>query len=126
MFHDCVSTRILSGLTGITLCMLPSALGAETPAYVLMTHQLPGWAEQLKGQTIIEDVIEGQPDRAVVIERQHQRIMKQIEQDAAAQRTGGYYNNTTTMHQYGAGNQDALLMSNVGGEAVSRSGGRYN
>ena len=122
--RHCTSTRVLSGLAAIALSIAPSAVFAETPSHVAMNHQLPGWAEQLKGQTIIENTMEGQPERTTMVERQHQRIMQQMEQDKAAQRTGGYYNDLTMMHQYGAGNQDVLLMSNSGTEPVSTSGGR--
>ena len=63
-----------------------------------------------------------------MMERQHQRIMEkindQMEHDAAEQRTDGFYNNMNMMHQYGAGNQDILLMSNPGVEPVSTQGGR--
>jgi len=33
------------------------------------------WAQQLKGQTIVEDSIEGRPDRAAMVELQHNRLM---------------------------------------------------
>ena len=42
-----------------------------------MTHQLPGWAEKLKGQTIVEDTMGGKPERSAMVEQQHQRIMEQ-------------------------------------------------
>ena len=54
--------------------------------------------------------MEGTPGRSAMVELQHHRIMQQMQQDAEAQRTGGFYNNMTMMHQYGAGNQDILLM----------------
>ncbi|MGD9729639.1 MAG: multicopper oxidase domain-containing protein, partial [Nitrospiraceae bacterium] len=91
-------------------------------------HELPGWAEQLKGQTIIEDVQEGHVERTAMMEHQHQRVMdkinEQMARDADVQRGEGYFNNINMMHQYGAGNQDILLMSNSGVEPVSTSGGR--
>ena len=59
-----------------------------------------------------------------MVERQHQRVMQQMQHDATVQRNGGYYNDLNMMHQYGAGNQDVLLMSNPGVEPVSTSGGR--
>jgi hypothetical protein len=59
---------------------------------------------------------EGHVERTAMMERQHQRIMEKINEqmvhDAEVQRTGGQYNNVNMMHQYGAGNQDLLLMSN--------------
>ena len=88
-----------------------------------MHHETPAWAEQLKGQTIVEDVQEGHAERTAMMERQHQRIMEQMNEqmthDANLQRTDGFYNNVNMMHQYGAGNQDVLLMSNSGVEPVS-------
>ncbi len=86
--------------------------------------RMPAWAEQLKGQTIVEDVMEGRPERTAMMERQHQRIMNQMAQDAETQRTGGFYNHVNMLHQYGAGNQDVLLMSGSGAEPVVASGGR--
>jgi hypothetical protein len=91
-------------------------------------HNQPAWAEQLKGQTIVEDAKEGHVERTAMMERQHQRIMEKINEqmvhDAEVQRTGGQYNNVNMMHQYGAGNQDLLLMSNSGAEPVSSMGGK--
>jgi FtsP/CotA-like multicopper oxidase with cupredoxin domain len=91
-------------------------------------HNQPAWAEQLKGQTIVEDAKEGHVERTAMMERQHQRIMEKINEqmvhDAEVQRTGGQYNNVNMMHQYGAGNQDILLMSNPSAEPVSIGGGR--
>lgn len=84
----------------------------------------PAWTEQLKGQTIIEDVMEGHPERTAMMERQHQRVMDQMQTDATAQRTGGFFNDVNMMHQYGAGGQDIVLMSQAGGEPVSDMGGR--
>ncbi|MGH7229970.1 MAG: multicopper oxidase domain-containing protein [Nitrospiraceae bacterium] len=89
-----------------------------------MNHPSPDWAEKLKGQTIVEDVMEGHPERTEMVERQHQRFMRQMEQDASAQRTSGFFNDMSMMHQYGAGNQDYLLMSQTGTEPVSNLGGR--
>ena len=34
-----------------------------------------GWVERLKRQTIVEDSIEGNPDRAAKVDRQHERLM---------------------------------------------------
>ena len=97
--------------------------GAPMPAHA-MNHQLADWAEKLKGQTIVEDAIEGHPERTAMVERQHQRIMTQMQQDASAQQTSGMFNNMSMMHQYGAGGQDVLLMSQTGVEPISTQGGR--
>jgi hypothetical protein len=57
---------------------------------------LPGWAEQLKGQTIVENTMEGAPERTAMMERQHHRVMEQMQRDADSQRTDGFYNNANT------------------------------
>jgi FtsP/CotA-like multicopper oxidase with cupredoxin domain len=101
---------------------------AEPTDLHVAAHNQPAWAEQLKGQTIVEDAKEGHVERTAMMERQHQRIMEKINEqmvhDAEVQRTGGQYNNINMMHQYGAGNQDILLMSNPSAEPVSIGGGR--
>jgi hypothetical protein len=102
--------------------------GADTrdaaPHAHVMAYPTAPWAERLKGQTIVEDTLEGRPERAAMVERQHQRIMEQMERDAQAQRTDGFYNTMSMMHQYGAGGQDILLMSRTGDEPVTGLGGR--
>jgi hypothetical protein len=104
---------------------LPLLASAEAPSHVhqVAAQQTPGWVEQLKGQTVIEDAMAGRPDRATLVERQHQRIMFQMEQDAQSQHTGGLYNNMSMMHQYGAGGQDLLLVSDPRNEPVAAQGG---
>src|SRR5690348_2667486 len=89
-----------------------------------MVHRSPEWAEKLKGQTIVEDVMEGHAERTSMVERQHQRVMEQMAKDADVQRTSGLFNNMNMMHQYGAGGQDYLLMSQTGTEPISTLGGR--
>src|SRR5680860_672970 len=93
-----------------------------------MVHQeSPGWAERLKGQTIMEDTKEGRPNRAAMVERQHDRIMLRMENESGAQHTDhtatGFYNTMTNMHQYGAGGQYLLLASDRNVEPVAASGG---
>ncbi|WP_447964703.1 hypothetical protein [Nitrospira sp. Ecomares 2.1] len=93
-----------------------------------MVHQeSPGWAERLKGQTIMEDTQEGRPNRAAMVERQHDRIMLRMENESGAQHADhtatGFYNTMTNMHQYGAGGQDLLLASDRNVEPVAASGG---
>ncbi|HZS10650.1 MAG TPA: multicopper oxidase domain-containing protein, partial [Nitrospirales bacterium] len=89
-----------------------------------MSHQTPAWAEKLKGQTVVEDAMSGRPDRAAQVEMQHQRIMLQMGQDAQAQQTDGMFNNMSMMHQYGAGGQDLLLVSDPRTEPVMGPGGK--
>jgi len=49
-----------------------------------MTHQdTPAWAEKLKGQTIVENAIEGRAERAALVEKQHEKMMQQIEKETA-------------------------------------------
>ena len=67
-----VTTRALSVIAGGALVCLPLAASAESqshaghaqPQQTAMSHQLPSWAEQLKGQTIVEDAISGRPNRS--------------------------------------------------------------
>ncbi|MBA2252645.1 MAG: hypothetical protein H0W13_08080, partial [Nitrospirales bacterium] len=51
---------------------------------------------------IVEDAMEGHPERTSMVERQHQRVMDQMAKDADVQRTSGFFNNMNMMHQYGA------------------------
>ena len=61
------------------------------------------WAEQLKGQTIIEDTMSGKGERAAMVEQQHQRIMEHMTHDPQVQGVNtGMYNTSAMMHQYGA------------------------
>ncbi|MCA9423018.1 MAG: hypothetical protein KC592_18505, partial [Nitrospira sp.] len=93
-----------------------------------MVHQeSPGWAERLKGQTIMEDTKEGRPERAAMVERQHDRVMLRMQRESGdsshAEHSSGFYNTMSNMHQYGAGGQDLLLASDRNVEPVSASGG---
>ena len=74
----CVPTRLLGAMATVALLSAPLA-SAETSSHqaqasspqLATNHQLPGWAEQLKGQTIIEDTMAGKSDRAAMVEQQH-------------------------------------------------------
>src|SRR6266571_2126972 len=60
------------------------------------------WAQKLKGQTIVENTIEGRPERAAMVEMQHNRLMEQMArqaQDGKGSNTG-LFNGMSTMHQY--------------------------
>ena len=46
-----------------------------------MTSKSPGWAEKLKGQTIVEDAMEGRAERAALVEQQHERMMQQMQKE---------------------------------------------
>ena len=54
---------------------------------------MPGWTQQLKGQTVVENAIEGRAGNAEQMEMQHHRLMQKLEQqaqeDAKAQQTSG-------------------------------------
>lgn len=123
-YHRHACMRVLSGLAAVALLAVPLAVTAETPSHVAMNHQLPGWAEQLKGQTIVEDTMSGMPNRSAMVEQQHQRIMDQLYKDPQAQAVNtGMFNTSAMMHQYGAGGQDMLLMSDPRVEPVAMTGG---
>ena len=121
--------KLLLGVMLPSVCVGAFQVASAAPPEVhTAVHNQPAWAEQLKGQTIIEDAQEGHVERTAMMERQHQRIMEKINEqlahDAEVQRTGGQYNNVNMLHQYGAGNQDLLLMSNSAAEPVSSRGGK--
>ena len=126
-----VFTRMLGAIAAIVLIGVPLA-SAENPSqagqtssqHVAMNHQLPGWAEKLKGQTIVEDAMGGKPERSAMVEQQHQRIMDHMAQDPQMQGVNtGMYNTSSMMHQYGAGGQDMLLVSDPRVEPVAQTGG---
>src|SRR6184192_583456 len=82
------------------------------------------WAQKLKGQTIVENAIEGRPNRAAMVEMQHNRLMEQMArqaQDGQGSNTG-LFNGMSTMHQYDG--QGYLLASQSAAEPVATSGGR--
>jgi hypothetical protein len=102
----------------------PSHAGHATPV------AMPGWAQQLKGQTVVENAIEGRADNAQKMEMQHHRLMEKLElqaqKDAKAQQTSGAFNNMSMMHQYmGQDGSSFLLMTDSNkGEPVLTSGGK--
>lgn len=85
------------------------------------------WVERLKGQTVVEDAIEGRSDRAAKVDWQHQRMMNrmghQMQGDMKKATPEGSYNHTAMLHQYGAGGQDYLLASDLDAEPVSTKSG---
>ena len=119
-----VPTRMLGAMSALALLGVSLASAESASQHVTMNHQLPGWAEKLKGQTIVEDTMSGNPGRSAMVEQQHQRIMDQMAKDPQVQGTNtGMYNTSTMMHQYGAGGQDMLLVSDPRVEPVSLTGG---
>src|SRR5215510_8184972 len=91
---------------------------------------LPGWTQQLKGQTVVENAIEGRAGNAAKMEMQHHRMMQKLEQqaqqDAKTQQTSGAFNNMSMMHQYmGQDGSSFLLMTDASkGEPVLSNGGK--
>ncbi|HNA85174.1 MAG TPA: hypothetical protein PKX75_13480, partial [Nitrospira sp.] len=102
-----VTSRALSVIAGGALVCLPLAASAESqlhadhavPQQTAMSHQLPSWAEKLKGQTIVEDAMAGKPERSAMVEQQHQRVMEHLTNDPQAQAVNtGMFNTQTMMH----------------------------
>ncbi len=75
-----------------------------------MNSSSPGWAEKLKGQTIVEDAMEGRAERAALVEEQHHRMMQQMqkEMDHPGSETGAF-NSMSMIQQYGGGPANGLL-----------------
>ncbi len=139
MSHRKVSSncllRSLGFMAAVALFCLPQAASAESPTpqsgqtmgpQTAMVYQTPAWAERLKGQTVVENAIEGRPERAALVERQHQRLMEQMQKEMSHQTrgSGGLFSRTAMMHQYGAGGQDYLLASDPEVEPVAQRAGR--
>ena len=117
-------TCTLGVLAAAALLWAPLASAEDASSHGAMTHQLPAWAEQLKGQTIVEDTMSGKGERAAMVEQQHQRIMEHMAHDPQVQGVNtGMYNTSAMMHQYGAGGQDMLLVSDPRVEPVAMTGG---
>ena len=120
---------LLGALGGAFLLGTPSMGWAEDPSAsihpVAMSQENKGWAEKLKGQTIVENSVEGRAERAALVELQHQRLMKQMQKEMGHEEpNSGAYNSMSMMHQYGAGPANGLLASTTGVEPVSGRGGR--
>lgn len=104
--------------------------GDHSPSGHATPVAMPGWTQQLKGQTIVENAIEGRADNAQKMEQQHHRLMEKLERqaqtDATGQRTSGMFNDMSMMHQYmGQDGSSFLLMTDSGkGEPVLTTGGK--
>jgi hypothetical protein len=79
-------TCTLGVMAAAALLWAPLASAADASSHATMNHQLPAWAEQLKGQTIIEDTMSGKGDRAAMVEQQHQRVMEHMSHDPPIRR----------------------------------------
>ena len=99
---------LLALIGGATFWAIPSFVGAEngSPPHVHqtgMTHQeSSGWQEQLKGQTRVEDALEGRAGLSEKIEVQHHRIMRRLEEQAQqvaqVQANSGVFNNVSMIN----------------------------
>ena len=131
-----LARNALGLLAVVLVCGLlasPAVLAADASEEVDRQHatpvSLPGWTQVLKGQTIVEEAIEGMPGRSAKVELQHHRLMRrmeqQMQQDAQAQVTSGGYNAMSMMHQYmGQDGASWLLVSDNVTEPVAANGGR--
>ncbi|MER3423579.1 MAG: hypothetical protein C4293_10435, partial [Nitrospiraceae bacterium] len=132
-----VSRGLQAALLASSLMASPLLFAAGPPDSGQQSHpghassvSMPGWTQTLKGQTVVEDAIEGRADRSEKIELQHHRLMRRLEEqaqkDAQAQQTSGAFNNMSMMHQYmGQDGSSFLLATDPGkGEPVLTSGGR--
>lgn len=102
----------------------PASSSAMVHKTAMSDKNLPGWAERLKGQTITENAMEGQAERAALVEMQHNRLMDQMMKGMQHQDQSGAFNSMSMMHQYGAGPANGLLASDANVEPVSTKGGR--
>lgn len=131
-----MATSLHAALLAGSLLGMPALSGAESDASGHLGHQghastvsMPGWTQALKGQTIVEESLEGRDGRSEKVELQHHRLMRQMDQqmagDAQAQWTSGGYNGMSMMHQYmGQDGSSFLLMSDNKTEPVGTSGGK--
>ncbi|WNM56532.1 multicopper oxidase domain-containing protein [Candidatus Nitrospira allomarina] len=119
----------LALMGGAAFWATPTFVSAEnaSPSHAHQTGmpaQSPGWAEQLKGQTIVEDAMEGRAERAALVEQQHQRMMEQMQKDMEHKGADtGAFDSMSMIHQYGGGPANGLLASTPGVEPVSMKGG---
>ena len=134
MFHFNRSNTIVPACLGVlgifagALLIPISGVMAQMPdsgavvQHTAMNQPPPGWAERLKGQTIIENSMEGRAERSALVERQHERMMQQMETEMSHESNSGGYNSMSMIHQYGAGKGNYLLSSDGDIEPVAMSG----
>ena len=132
-----VAVGLQTVLLASSLVALPGAFAAGSAEKGQHVHAVPvagpaagiNWQEALKGQTRVEEAIEGRAGRSEVVEMQHNRLMRKLDeqmaQDAQAHQTSGMFNGMSTMHQYmGQDGSSFLLMSDNKAEPVSMAGGK--
>ncbi|WP_447976964.1 hypothetical protein [Candidatus Nitrospira bockiana] len=131
-----VATPVARGLQAAVLAgslaawpVLAAGPGDQSHQGHATPTSMPGWTQALKGQTVVEEALEGRAGRSEQVELQHHRLMRQMEQQmssqAQSQWTSGGYNGMSMMHQYmGQDGSSFLLMSDNKAEPVSLSGGK--
>ncbi|WNM62511.1 multicopper oxidase domain-containing protein [Candidatus Nitrospira neomarina] len=127
------ASMFLALMGGASFWLGPSVVGAENASaphvhQTGMAHQeSSGWAEQLKGQTRVEDALEGRAGLSEKIEVQHHRIMRRLEeqgqQDAQVQANSGVFNNVSMMHQYMGQDGSSYLLAVDPDAALSTGSG---
>src|SRR2546428_10114097 len=96
--------------------------GESHAAMGMIDNSNEPWAQQLKGQTIVEDAISGRANRSALVELQHNRLMEQMARQVGQAQNTGLFNGMSTMHQYdGQGYPPA---SQQGVDPVAMSGVR--
>lgn len=112
--HQSPSGMLAAIILAGSLVVTP-ALFAEEGHQHHSTAPSVGWQQQLKGQTIVEESIEGRAGISEKLEMQHNRLMRRIEEqaqnDARAHRTSGAFNNMSTMHQYMGQDGSSFLLA---------------
>ncbi|MEW6544345.1 MAG: multicopper oxidase domain-containing protein [Nitrospirota bacterium] len=128
-----MATGLQAAVLASSLIASPTAFAAEGGAQSHQGHaspvSMPGWTQSLKGQTIVEESIEGRAGRSEKVELQHHRLMRRLEEqaqkDAQAQVTSGAFNGMSMMHQYmGQDGSSFLLASDSKAEPVAMTGGK--
>src|SRR3989475_10699828 len=132
--HRFLPPFLTAFLLAVLLVVPPPVFAADSDAHQGhgLSHAAMGmvdnsnepWAQQLKGQTIVEDAISGRANRSALVELQHNRLMEQMARQAEAGlvTNTGLFNGMSTMHQYDG--QGYLLASQPGVEPVATAGGR--
>src|SRR3989442_9946467 len=97
--------------------------GGSHAAMGMVDNSNEPWAQQLKGQTIVEDAISGRANRSALVELQHNRLMEQMARQVEAGHgtNTGLFNGMSTMHQYNG--QGYLLVSQPGVQPVAATSG---
>ena len=83
-----------------SVCVGAFSVASAAPGLHGAAHNHPAWAEQLKGQTIIEDAQEGHVERTAMMERQHQRIMEKINEQLVHDAEGAAHRRPVQQRQY--------------------------